>query len=77
MIAMFAEEYRKIGLNVLYHRRKKGLTQLQLAHKSGVSRSRISDIENGKELFRLESLLMIAKALEVDYRELLLSFDEK
>lgn len=68
---MFSMEYKRIGLNILYYRRAKGWTQEMLARKSGVSRSRISDIERGKEAFKIDSLMMIAKALEVDYRELL------
>lgn len=68
---MFAMEYKRIGLNILYHRRSKGWTQEMLANKSGVSGSRISDIERGKEAFKIDSLMMLAKALEIDYRELL------
>ena len=41
-----------------------------LALKSGVSRSRISDIERGKEAFKIDSLMLIAKALGIDYRML-------
>ena len=55
---MFAMEYKRIGLNILYHRRSKGWTQEMLANKSGVSRSRISDIERGKEAFKIDSLMM-------------------
>ena len=57
---MFQKEYQRIGLN-----------QETLANLSGVSRSRISDIERGCETFKLSSLMLIAKALEIDYRELL------
>ena len=46
---MFAMEYKKIGLNVLFYRRAKGWTQQQLSTQSSVSRSRISDIERGRE----------------------------
>lgn len=67
---MFAMEYKRIGLNILYHRRNKGWTQEMLALKSGVSRSRISDIERGKEAFKIDSLMLIAKALGIDYRML-------
>lgn len=67
---MFAMEYKRIGLNILYHRRNKGWTQEMLAHKSGISRSRISDIERGKEAFKIDSLMLIAKALGIDYRML-------
>ena len=67
---MFAMEYKKIGLNVLFYRRAKGWTQQQLSTQSSVSRSRISDIERGREAIKLETL-MLANALEIDYRVLL------
>ena len=52
-------------------RRLKGWTQEQLSEKSGVSRSRISKMENGKENFNIESLFLIAQSLEIDFIELL------
>ena len=51
-------------------RRLKGWTQEQLAEKSGVSRSRISKMEHGKENFNIESLFLLAQSLEIDYIEL-------
>lgn len=63
---MFTMEYKTIGAKILYYRRIKGLTQEQLSKMSEVSRARISDIERGKGPYNIETLLMIAKALEVD-----------
>ena len=68
---MFQEIYIRIGFNLMKQRRLKGWTQEQLAEKSGVSRSRISKMENGKENFNIESLLLIAQSLEIDFIELL------
>ncbi len=68
---MLKEECRRIGLKIMYRRKELQLTQETLAGLSGVSRSRISDIERGQEVFKISSLLMIAKALQIDYRELL------
>ena len=68
---MFQELYKRIGFNLLKQRRLKGWTQEQLAEKSGVSRSRISKMENGKENFNIESLFLIAQSLEIDFIELL------
>ena len=67
---MFQEIYIRIGFNLMKQRRLKGWTQEQLAEKSGVSRSRISKMENGKENFNIESLLLIAQSLEIDFIEL-------
>jgi Fic family protein len=50
--------------HAVYHlRRKRELTQLQLAKKSGVSQERISRIENNKEPPGDKTLLKLAKAL--------------
>ena len=68
---MFQEIYIRIGFNLMKQRRLKGWTQEQLAEKSGVSRSRISKMENGKENFNIESLFLIAQSLEIDFIELM------
>ena len=68
---MFQEIYIRIGFNLMKQRRLKGWTQEQLSEKSGVSRSRISKMENGKENFNIESLFLIAQSLEIDFIELL------
>lgn len=68
---MFEDIYKRIGFNLLKQRRLKGWTQEQLAERSGVSRSRISKMENGKENFNIESLFLTAQSLEIDFIELL------
>ena len=68
---MFEDIYKRIGFNLLKQRRLKGWTQEQLSEMSGVSRSRISKMENGKENFNIESLFLIAQSLEIDFIELL------
>lgn len=68
---LFLNEYKRIGINLLCYRRTKGLSQEQLAELSGISRSRISDLERGKEDFRISTIMLIAKALEIDYTLLL------
>ena len=68
---MFEDIYKRIGFNLLKQRRLKGWAQEQLSERSGVSRSRISKMENGKENFNIESLFLIAQSLEIDFIELL------
>ena len=68
---MFEDIYKRIGFNLLKQRRLKVWTQEQLSERSGVSRSRISKMENGKENFNIESLFLIAQSLEIDFIELL------
>lgn len=75
MIIKFSKTYNLIGKNVKKLRKKAGLTQLELANKTNkVDRSKISQIENGKEDFLLSTLLEISKALKVDIKIL---FEEK
>ena len=68
---MFEDIYKRIGFNLLKQRRLKGWTQEQLSERTGVYRSRISKMENGKENFNIESLFLIAQSLEIDFIELL------
>ena len=63
--------YRKIGAKVTYYRKLRGWTQIQLSKMSGISTSRISKIECGKQNSNLNDILIIAKALNVDYRVLI------
>lgn len=70
------EELKKIGLNISYCRKLKGLTQLQLAERVNISRTHMSNIEapNMQTSISLETLLDIADILEVPVSSLL-SFD--
>lgn len=68
---MFILEYKAIGAKVLYYRRLKGWTQKELSDASGVSRSRISDIECGKGPYNIETILLIAQALKIEYQLLM------
>jgi len=67
------EIYKTIGLNVKAYRKKADLTQQQLADKFSGDRSKISDIENGKENFMFSTLLDIAEGLNVDVKKLFIS----
>ena len=51
-------------------RKKKGLTQLELANKIGVSESYISQIEGGK-MISIKKLDKLAKVLGCEARDLL------
>ena len=67
------ESYKKIGLNIAYYRRLKGLTQIQLAEAAGISRTHLSNIEapNALKAISLETLMDIADALEIPVANLL------
>lgn len=59
------EEYRKLGLNIAYYRKEKGLSQIQLADQIDISRTHMSRIENNDCAVSLDVIFSIAKALEV------------
>lgn len=67
MLEEFTEYYRNIGLKVSYFRKRRGLTQDQLAEKLEVATSFIGQIEapNIKKSISLDTLFRIAKALDV------------
>jgi len=52
-------------------RRRKGLTQEQVAHEAGLSRSYVGDIERRKRNITLKTLEKLAAALEVECSQLL------
>ncbi len=61
------EKYIRLGLNIAYHRKLKGMTQLELAEAADISRTHLSNIEapNVPTSVSLETLFDIADALEV------------
>ena len=64
----------KIGLNILYYRKEQRLTQEQLAEmcgESGVSRNHIQRIETGNAGCSVDTLIEIAKALNVPLYKLI------
>lgn len=52
-----------IGMNVRRLREYRSLTQSQLAEKAGLRDATISDIENGKANFEIETLIKLAAGL--------------
>lgn len=64
------EEYRKLGLNITYYRKEKGLSQVQLADKINISRTHMSRIENNDCAVSLDVIFSIAKTLEIPVSKL-------
>lgn len=59
-----------ISENIAFYRRKKGLTQKDLAEKTGLSRSFISQIENSTNNPSEDSLYKISNVLNISISEL-------
>lgn len=53
------------GKNVAYWRKKRGLTQTELADKSGLNRVYISTVETGNQNITVSGMETFAKALNV------------
>lgn len=62
---------RLVGRNVARIRRKKGLTQEQVAERSGLSQQYISGLEAGRRNPTVVTVFEIAQALETDHLALL------
>lgn len=65
MLRDFKQQYENFGLNVVYYRKKRRLTQLQLAELADVDRSHISAIELGNVGVSLDVLFKIAQSLDI------------
>lgn len=67
------QQLRMVGLNIAYHRKMKGLSQMQLAEKINISRTHMSNIEapNMPTSISLETLFDIADVLDIPASTLL------
>lgn len=66
----FKDRYEKFGLNVVYYRKRKKLTQLQLAELVDIDRSHISAIELGNVGVSLDVVFKMCDVLEITPKEL-------
>ncbi len=66
----YKDLYEKFGLNVVYYRKRKKLTQLQLAELVDIDRSHISAIELGNVGVSLDVIFRLCQVLEVSPKDL-------
>jgi transcriptional regulator with XRE-family HTH domain len=62
---------RRVGVRVRELRAGRGLTQLRLAERAGISRPSIANVEAGRQNVSLRQLCALASALGVTVEELL------
>ena len=62
--------YEKFGLNIVYYRKRKKLTQLQLAELADIDRSHISAIELGNVGVSFDLIFNLCEILDVKPRDL-------
>lgn len=66
------KELKLIGKNIVRLRKVQNLTQEDLCGLAQIDRSYLSEIENGKMNVTIKSLVVIAKALKADLKDLVL-----
>ena len=65
-------DFRTIGNKLLTIRKKAGLTQNEVAERSGLSDRTYADIERGTVNMRIETVLRICKALQITPDDILI-----
>lgn len=77
MKAEYTDLYQQIGLKIAYYRKRRGLTQEQLAEQIGKSAAYVGHVEapNIRKAVSLDTLFDIAKALDIPAHKFLV-FDE-
>ena len=66
----YKDRYQQFGLNVVYYRKKKRLSQTQLAELVDIHRTYISAIELGKVGVSFDIWFRLSDALEVSTKQL-------
>jgi len=59
---------KDLGRIIRFHRKKSGLTQLQLADLAGVGKSAVFDLEKGKESVRMDTVTKILAVLNISMK---------
>lgn len=62
--------YKEVGQRIVDARRKQGMSQEQLASQSGIDRSHMGFIEQGRRKPTLSTLFKIAKTLNLSLEQL-------
>lgn len=63
-----------VGTNIRKLRNKRGLSQEQLSHETGIDRSYLSEVESGQKSVGVEMLAKLAEGLGVHVTELFKGF---
>ncbi|MDL1975117.1 MAG: type II toxin-antitoxin system Y4mF family antitoxin [Deltaproteobacteria bacterium] len=57
---------RHLAELIRFHRKRSGLTQLELAEMADVGKNLVYELENGKQSVRLDNLIKVLQVLNVD-----------
>ena len=70
MDKQFSDSYKNLGLNIAFYRKKRSLTQMQLAELLDIDRSHMSAIELANVGVSLDVIFNICKVLSITPKEL-------
>jgi len=62
----YKEKYKRLGLNISYYRKLRGLSQEKLAERVDISRTHMSRIETAECSVSLDVVFALADALQVE-----------
>lgn len=68
--SLFQEKCRLLGAKIKYYRTIRGMNQMMLAARLGISYQYLSRIERGKQSPSFQLLVELAEELDVDIAEL-------
>ncbi len=66
----YQESYRKLGLNISFYRKDRGLTQIELAELLDIDRSHMSAIELATVGVSLDVIFRLCGVLKIEPKEL-------
>ena len=58
---------KRLGEIVIYHRKKSGLTQFELAELAGIGKASVFDIEHGKCSVQFDTLVKLLNVLNISF----------
>lgn len=68
LVVDLARDPKQIGNSIRRARKKRALTQKELGNKAGLRQATISSIESGNPAAKIESLLAILSALDLEFQ---------
>lgn len=72
---VYSDFYKKLGNNIAFSRKKKGIDQERLGQLSGLSRTSIVNIEKGRQKPSIHRLMLFARILDADVSNWLYEID--
>lgn len=61
----YQQKYQQLGLNIAYYRKRRGMSQIRLAERVGISRTHMSRIETAECAVSLDVIFSICAVLDI------------